>query len=273
MNTLQTCPPHWSDVSTLLWEIQKSFSTLLFIYFRLFALSQKKTNRNCCTAALAAYLLLFNASYYLHSPSTASRAHYRRNACIDMDVLRLAAVVWCDMGWISAQHGVLCNWLVSKKSGSLYPGKRLSLWTLAVTLLAWHSSCHTSQPVLFRATGDNPQLTLFTASNTWKNTTNLHTHTHTRLTTLCPGLPQWAGTRKVKSMWILLKQKTVSGSGISWAICKSAPRSRQITMPAPHCPVFSGRMPFLPPNQQCQSTEGKTTTNLQSDEKVLQVTS
>ena len=34
-------------------------------------------------------------------------------------------------------------------------------------------------------------------------------------------------------------------------ICKqSAPRSRQITTPAPH------RMPFLPPNQQRQSTEG-----------------
>jgi len=31
-----------------------------------------------------------------------------------------------------------------------------------------------------------------------------------------------------------MKQETVSGSGISWAICKSAPRSRQITMPAPH---------------------------------------
>jgi len=30
----------------------------------------------------------------------------------------------------------------------------------------------------------------------------------------------------------------VSGSGISWAICKSAPRSRQITMPAPHRSVF-----------------------------------
>ena len=35
-------------------------------------------------------------------------------------------------------------------------------------------------------------------------------------------------------MWILLKQETVSGSGISWAICKSAPCSRQITTPAPH---------------------------------------
>jgi len=47
----------------------------------------------------------------------------------------------------------------------------------------------------------------------------------------------------------------MSGSGISWAICKSAPRSRQITMPAPHHSVFTGRMPFLSPNQQCQSTE------------------
>ena len=61
-----------------------------------------------------------------------------------------------------------------------------------------------------------------------------HTHTHTRLTALFPGLPGWAGTRKVKPIWILLKQETVSGSGISWAICKSAPCSRQITTPAPH---------------------------------------
>jgi len=30
----------------------------------------------------------------------------------------------------------------------------------------------------------------------------------------------------------------VSGSGISWAICKSAPCSRQITIPAPHHSVF-----------------------------------
>ena len=42
----------------------------------------------------------------------------------------------------------------------------------------------------------------------------------------------------VKPIWILLKQETVSGSGISWAICKSAPRSRQITMPTPHRSVF-----------------------------------
>ena len=79
-------------------------------------------------------------------------------------------------------------------------------------------------------------------------------HTHTRLTALCPGLPRWADTRKVKPIWILLKQETVSDSVISWAVCKSAPRSRQITTPAPHHSVFSGRMPFLPPNRQCQCT-------------------
>jgi len=51
---------------------------------------------------------------------------------------------------------------------------------------------------------------------------------------LFPGLPRWAGTRKGKPISILLKHETVSGSGISWAISKSAPRSRQITTPVPH---------------------------------------
>ena len=64
------------------------------------------------------------------------------------------------------------------------------------------------------------------------------THTHTRLTALFPGLPGWVGTRKVKPIWILRKKETVSGSGISWAICKSAPCSRQVTTPAPHHSFF-----------------------------------
>ena len=79
------------------------------------------------------------------------------------------------------------------------------------------------------------------------------THTYTSLTALCPGLPGWAGTRKVKPIWILLNQQTVSGSGISSAICKYACHSKQITMH--HSSFFIGRMPFLPPNQQHQSTE------------------
>ena len=36
---------------------------------------------------------------------------------------------------------------------------------------------------------------------------------NTHLMALCLGLPRWASTRKVKPIWILLKQETVSGSG------------------------------------------------------------
>jgi len=70
-------------------------------------------------------------------------------------------------------------------------------------------------------------------------------------------------------MWILLKQETVSGSGISWATCKSVLRSRQIGMPAPHhSSFFTGWMPFLTPNQQRQSTEGNQFTEGKKPHKV-----
>jgi len=49
----------------------------------------------------------------------------------------------------------------------------------------------------------------------------------------------------------------VSGSGISWAICRSAPRSRQITIPAPHHSVFY-RPDALPATQPTASTLCKT---------------
>ena len=54
-------------------------------------------------------------------------------------------------------------------------------------------------------------------------------------------------------------EEAVSGSGISWAICKSAPCSRQTTMPAPPPLNFlqAGCPSFLLPNQQHQSTEGQ----------------
>jgi len=44
----------------------------------------------------------------------------------------------------------------------------------------------------------------------------------------------------------------------SWAICKYAARSRQIATPAATTQFCTGRMPFLPPNQQRESTEGSS---------------
>jgi len=49
---------------------------------------------------------------------------------------------------------------------------------------------------------------------------------------------------KTKTNLDFLEQETVSGSGISWAICKSAPCPRQVTTPTSYQSVFTGRMPF-----------------------------
>jgi len=73
------------------------------------------------------------------------------------------------------------------------------------------------------------------------NTLKSHAHTHTHAHPFNGPLSRTIRVsryQKRKPIWILLKQETVSGSGICWAICKSAPRSRQITMPAPHHSVF-----------------------------------
>ena len=90
--------------------------------------------------------------------------------------------------------------------------------------------------------------------------------TYTRLMALFLGLAGWASTRKVKPIWILLKQEIVSSNGISWVICKSAPHYRQTTTPAPHHSVFyrpdalSAAQPTVSKHwrhKQRDSTEGK----------------
>ena len=75
-----------------------------------------------------------------------------------------------------------------------------------------------------------------------------HICTHTRLTALFSGTTQVSRYRKVIPIWILLKQETLSGSGISWAIRKSATRSTQITTPAP--PPLSFYRPDALPDTQ-----------------------
>ena len=95
----------------------------------------------------------------------------------------------------------------------------------------------------------------------WKalcySTVSLYTHTHTFNGPFL-GLRRWAGTRKVKPIWILLEQQTVSGSGICWTICKSAPRSRQITTPAPHHSSFlQARCPSCCPTNSVKALKAR----------------
>ena len=76
----------------------------------------------------------------------------------------------------------------------------------------------------------------FKALKAWQRTEKLLLLLHTFNGPLS-GTTQVKG-KKVKPIWILLKQETVNGSGISWAECKSAPRSRQTTTPAPTTQFF-----------------------------------
>jgi len=88
----------------------------------------------------------------------------------------------------------------------------------------------------------------------------IFTYTHTTILLLLWNMSgttrvsryQKGKTRKVKTNLDLPEQEIVSGSGICWAIRKSAPHPRQ---PRQHPTIqfFTSRMPFLPPNQQhCQ---------------------
>ena len=50
----------------------------------------------------------------------------------------------------------------------------------------------------------------------------------------------------------------MSGSGISWAICKSAPSSRQITMPAPHHCFLQAGCPSCRPTNSVKALKAET---------------
>jgi len=60
----------------------------------------------------------------------------------------------------------------------------------------------------------------------------------------------------------------VSGRGIGWAICKSTPRSKQITTPAPHHSVFY-RPDALPAAQPTASKHWRDSRHTYTEETVL----
>jgi len=63
--------------------------------------------------------------------------------------------------------------------------------------------------------------------------------TATHIMTSFPGQPEQTGTRKVKAIWILMKQEMI---GRQWHQLDHmqiiAPHFRQMTMPAPHHSIF-----------------------------------
>ena len=79
----------------------------------------------------------------------------------------------------------------------------------------------------------------------------IHTQSFYCSSGICPGLPGWAGTRKVKP--VRVKPIWIYWSKRQWvavaSLCMSAPHRRQPRQ-HPTTQFFTGWMPFLPPNQQ-----------------------
>jgi len=148
-------------------------------------------------------------------------------------------------------------WLTSDVRAKVVIGSDRAVVLLLIVVAEWWISGQVLVHVVERDAIVTQASSEITPVTIWFNTKHTHAHAHTHpFNGPFSGATRVSRYQKGKPMWILLKQETVSCSGISWAICKSAPRSRPITTPAPHHSVFTGRMPFLPPNQQRQSTEG-----------------
>jgi len=71
-NILHICLPHLSNVATLPWEIKKVVFQQYYSYTSDYLHYLRRKQIATIVQCLAGYLLLFRASYYLHSLSTAS---------------------------------------------------------------------------------------------------------------------------------------------------------------------------------------------------------
>ena len=100
------------------------------------------------------------SSFSFFSQASSTNPRYRRSVLLRHGLNFSTA--WWTMQLISSEN----DW----KRVSV---QKVSLWTFAATLLVWHSICHTSQPVFFRATNTNAQPAFIRATNDWRNATYL----------------------------------------------------------------------------------------------------
>ena len=96
-----------------------------------------------------------------------------------------------------------------------------------------------------------------------------NTHTRNRFMAPFPGPPGWAGARR-ELLDFMVQGEINRGRHSDHPAGRHSIRTNQC--PPPPSPIFfMGQMPFLPPNQQCQSTEGNKRIRIR--EKMLEFSS
>ena len=94
-----------------------------------------------------------------------------------------------------------CHWTTSVRAVTLTTGRSFFIHY-------WAPNRRSMAPFYEFSYASSKKTNLYTKM--WQGTSLIsykYAHTHTCLTALFPGLPGWAGTRKVKPIWILLESE------------------------------------------------------------------
>ena len=154
INSLYTCPPHLCIVATLPWEIKKVIFQQYYSYILqiICVISEENKlllpypphlkNINALPCQLHKFFIF---SYFSWVSSTNPRYG------------RVAEASWCDIGWISAEHGGRCSWSVARKTGSMYPCSCVCLIAV-VKLFRIHCTLCTSRSLFVAEVTGNKDL-------------------------------------------------------------------------------------------------------------------
>jgi len=147
---------------------------------------------------------------------------------------RAAAMNRCSLTACETTH----EWLQQLYSdGKAADGTQWQTWYKHTTGLEWVKWLVSVQPVECRLVHD-AQLP----------------HRHNCFTALFPRPPGWAGARR-EPLDFMVQGKINRGRHTDHPAGRHSIRPKQCPPPPSPC-IFTGRMPSLPPNQQCQSTKG-----------------
>ena len=101
----------------------------------------------------------------------------------------------------------------------------------------------------------------------WSVQTSTTTTHHNHLRPFFPGPPRWAGARR-ELLDFMVHGKINRGRHTNHPAGRHSIRTKQCPPPpSPH--YFYRLVPFLPPNQQCQSTEGRHPVQLKKMEMAV----
>jgi len=140
----------------------------------------------------------------------------------------------------------------SNGATKMLPGYPGPFWTPTITYSLSKNRLQVVQVTVYHQSISQSRLILATI---------LTTSHHNCFTALFPRPPEWAGARR-ELVDFMVQGEIDRGRHTDHPAGRHSIRTKQCP-PPPSPTFFTGRMPFLPPNQQCQSTKATILINTQ----------